>query len=155
MTWPMIGGMERKIRTGPFILIIMATHAPPRVDTICTAPNGMLNRIVLKLSYPKPLMIKGPNVEMLPLGMLKDRQHTKHSRKLLHKRFECLRDSQEHRKPHPRLGIECGFFRMIPFPHVVVNALLVGTQSRSTVSSMSNNMQSGSDLSMATTLSSP
>jgi hypothetical protein len=40
------------------------------VAIICTAPKGMLKRIVVKLSKPKDWMIRGPKVEMPPLGML-------------------------------------------------------------------------------------
>jgi hypothetical protein len=68
MIHPMIGGTLRNANTGDFRFILVATHAPPIVAISCTAPNGMLNRIVANLSYPKDLMIKGPNVEMPPDG---------------------------------------------------------------------------------------
>jgi hypothetical protein len=58
------------MRTGDFILILSASHAPPSVEIICTAPKGMLKRIVVKESNPNDWMIRGPKVEIPPLGML-------------------------------------------------------------------------------------
>jgi hypothetical protein len=70
MEQPMMGKRQRRMRTGPFILILSESQAPPRVAIICTAPKGMLKRIVVKRSKPKDSMIRGPNVEMPPLGIL-------------------------------------------------------------------------------------
>jgi hypothetical protein len=69
MMMPMIGGMHSKMRTGDFFFSLVASQAPPTVATICTAPNGMLKRIVVKESKPNDLMMSGPKVEMPPLGM--------------------------------------------------------------------------------------
>lgn len=50
--------------------ILSETQAPPRVEIIWTAPKGMLKRIVVKESKPKDWMMRGPKVEMPPLGIL-------------------------------------------------------------------------------------
>ena len=70
MTQPIIGGMQRSASAGPFFLVQVAKAAPPIVATICTAPNGMLRRIVWKLLNPNPFTIKGPKVVMPPEGIL-------------------------------------------------------------------------------------
>ena len=69
MEIPMIGGMHRAASIGDFIFQCVAAKAPPRVAVSWTAPNGMLKRVVVKLSYPNAFTIKGPNVEMPPLGI--------------------------------------------------------------------------------------
>jgi hypothetical protein len=51
-------------------LVLVASAAPPIVAMICTAPKGMLSRIVLKLSKPKEFTIRGPKVVIPPLGIL-------------------------------------------------------------------------------------
>ena len=71
MTQPMIGGMQRSAKAGPFFFVQVANAAPPIVAMICTAPKGMLRRIVWKLSKPKPLTINGPKVVIPPLGILR------------------------------------------------------------------------------------
>jgi len=65
-----MGGMQSKARAGPFRLVRVANAAPPIVAMICTAPNGILRRIVLKALKPNELTIKGPKVVMPPLGIL-------------------------------------------------------------------------------------
>ena len=70
ITIPMIGGMQRIARAGPLRFVQVAKAAPPMVATICTAPNGMLRRIVLNGLKPNEFTIKGPNVVMPPLGIL-------------------------------------------------------------------------------------
>lgn len=65
-----MGGMQRRIKGGPFFFVQVAIAAPPKVAKIWTAPNGMFRRIVLKLSKPKELTIRGPKVVIPPLGIL-------------------------------------------------------------------------------------
>jgi len=57
--------------TAALLLILEASQPPPRIEMICTIPNGMLNRIVVNLSYPNAEMIREPNVPIPPLTMLK------------------------------------------------------------------------------------
>lgn len=100
MAHPIIGGMQRSAKAGPFFFVQVANAAPPKVAIICTAPKGMLSRMVSKLSKPKPLMIKGPNVEIPPLGMLyvvsRDRAVKDY----------VLRDGEEQSKPEPSLEVK-------------------------------------------------
>ena len=70
ITVPAIGGIHSIASAGPFFFVQVANAAPPIVAMICTAPNGMLRRIVSKLSNPKELTIRGPKVVIPPLGIL-------------------------------------------------------------------------------------
>jgi hypothetical protein len=70
MTQPTIGGKQRSANVNPFFFDQVAKIAPPMVAIICTAPNGIFRRIVLKLSNPNPSIINGPKVEIPPLGIL-------------------------------------------------------------------------------------
>lgn len=63
------------MRTGDFALRRLESQAPPRVEIIWTAPKGMLKRIVVKGSNPKDSIMRGPKVEMPPLGMLFSLKH--------------------------------------------------------------------------------
>lgn len=47
---PTIGGMQRPAMSGDFIFQCVAAQALPRVATNCTAPKGMLKRMVWKES---------------------------------------------------------------------------------------------------------
>jgi hypothetical protein len=67
---PAMGGMQSKARAGPLRFVHVAKAAPPMVATICTAPKGMLRRMVLNGLKPKELTISGPKVVMPPLGIL-------------------------------------------------------------------------------------
>jgi hypothetical protein len=83
---PMIGGMHNRANIGDyrrwksqrrcstlrtaditFAFQRVAAIAPPSVATSCTAPKGMLKRIVVKESKPKLLTINGPKV-LMPVG---------------------------------------------------------------------------------------
>src|SRR3569833_703512 len=68
-----MGGRHSSAMTGPFFLMYVARNAPPIVATVCTKPNGMLNRMVVKGSSTKDCTIKGPKVEMPPEGMLMEK----------------------------------------------------------------------------------
>lgn len=66
---PMIGGMHSAGRTGPFAFHLVAAHALNRIATSCTAPNGMLKRIVSNGPKPNDSTMSGPKVEIPPDGM--------------------------------------------------------------------------------------
>lgn len=70
MMHPIIGGMHSSTMTGPFFFNPRARNAPPMVAISCTAPNGMLKRIVWNESKPKDFTMSGPNVDMPPEGIL-------------------------------------------------------------------------------------
>jgi hypothetical protein len=70
MMVPAIGGIHSSARAGPFFFVQVANAAAPIVAMICTAPNGMLRRMVSKLLNPKEFTIRGPKVVMPPLGIL-------------------------------------------------------------------------------------
>ena len=67
---PIMGGIQRRIRTGDFFFSFVASHAPPSVATICTVPKGMLKRIVVNELKPNDFTINGPKVDIPPLGIL-------------------------------------------------------------------------------------
>jgi hypothetical protein len=70
MARPATGPRQRSMRARAFMRILSESRAPPSVAISCMAPEGMLKRIVVKLSKQKDGMIRGPKVEMPPLGML-------------------------------------------------------------------------------------
>jgi hypothetical protein len=70
MTQPTIAGIHKPIMTGPFFLILVAIIPLPRIATNWTAPKGVLNKIVVNLSYPKAEMMRGPKVVIPPLIIL-------------------------------------------------------------------------------------
>lgn len=70
ITQPAIENRHSKAITGPFIFSTVASHAPPMVAMSWTAPKGILKRIVLNWSKPKDSIIRGPKVDMPPLGSL-------------------------------------------------------------------------------------
>ena len=70
ITVPAIGGIHSIASAGPFFFVQVANAAAPIVAMICTAPNGILRRIVLKGLNPNELTIRGPKVVIPPLGIL-------------------------------------------------------------------------------------
>lgn len=122
ITIPTMGGMQRRTRTGPFFFMRVAIHAPPMVAMIWTAPNGIFSRMVLYLSNPKELMIKGPKVVTPPLGMLDWLVSVRPGR------ADCLRDGEDQREPTPRLDVEHAFSYVFPFPGRGDNTHLVCSQ---------------------------
>lgn len=92
-----------------------------------TAPNGMLKRIVLNWSKPKASMIKGPNVEIPPLGRLVLSASSSSSK--INSFALIIRDCKHQSKPEPCFQIQTCFSYMVPFPFVVFDALLVHSES--------------------------
>lgn len=125
MTQPAMGGMQSPAMTGPFLWILVAIHEPPTVATSWTKPKGMLKRMVWKESKPKDLMIRGPNVEIPPDGILPgispcDSLQTRESH---------LRDGKDEGKPAPSLDIQYALLEMIPAPLAGHDTLLVHSET--------------------------
>ena len=66
---PIIGGTQSPAKIGDFRFQCVAAKAHPSVAVSCTAPNGILKRIVVNGSKPKLSTIRGPNVEIPPDGI--------------------------------------------------------------------------------------
>ena len=95
-------------------MVLVANAAPPIVAMICTAPNGILRRIVLKALKPKELTIKGPKVVMPPLGILDpvSMSITKSSRISTHE-IEKINANQHHVLISRRASVTCSHFHSV------------------------------------------